>query len=126
VAITNLYRAQDLDTDAAVDAYAGQRLPERGPVFATTLGVRYAAPARSRFDGYGVKLTNWGRQNPDAALPYYAQSAAFTTTDAYIGYRVTPRTILTLRGNNLLGARYAYYNGYPMPGASYTLELRTK
>jgi vitamin B12 transporter len=126
LAITNLYRAQDLDTDANVDTYAGQRLPGRGPVFATTLGVHYTAPAWSRFDGYGVKLTNWGAQSPDPTLPYYAQSAAFTTTNAYVGYRVTPRTILTLRGDNLLGARYAYYNGYPMPGPSYTLELRTK
>jgi vitamin B12 transporter len=126
LAITNLYRAQDLDTSAAVDTYAGQRLPGRGPAFATTLGFHYSAPAYTRFDGYGVKFTNWGQQNPSAFEPYYAQSAAFTTTNAYIGYRVTPRTILTLRADNLLGARYAYYNGYPMPGPSYTLELRSK
>ena len=126
LAITNLYRAQDLDTNTAVDPYSGQRLPGRGPVFATTLGTTYTAPAQSRFDGFGVKITNWGQQSPNATEPYYAQSAAFTTTDAYIGYRITPKTVLTLRGDNLLGARYAYFNGYPMPGPSYTLELRSR
>ncbi|HTA39633.1 MAG TPA: TonB-dependent receptor, partial [Candidatus Acidoferrales bacterium] len=126
LSITNLYSAQDLDTNASIDPYAGQRLPGRGPVFATTVGATYTAPGRSRFDGFGVKITNWGQQSPSPAEPYYAQSAAFTTANAYIGYRVTPKTILTLRGNNILGARYAYYNGYPMPGASYTLELRSR
>jgi vitamin B12 transporter len=126
LAVTNLYRAQDLDTNSAVDPYSGQRLPERGPTFATTLGLHYTAPAWSRFDGYGVKLTSWGQQNPDAALPYYAQSAAFTTTDAYVGYRVARKAVLTLRGYNLLGARYAYYNGYPMPGPSFAVELRSR
>jgi vitamin B12 transporter len=126
LAITNLYRAQDLDTDPAVDPYSGGRLPGRGPVFATTLGAHYTAPGWSRFDGYGVKITSWGQQSPNANEPYYAQSAAFTTLNAYAGYRITPKAILTLRGNNLLGARYAYYNGYPMPGPSYTLELRSR
>jgi vitamin B12 transporter len=126
LAITNLYSAQDLDTNPAVDPYSGQRLPDRGPVFATTLGATYSAPARSRFDGFGVKITNWGQQSPEATEPYYAQAAAFTTTNAYVGYRITPKTVLTLRGNNLLGARYAYYNGFPMPGPSYTLELRSR
>jgi vitamin B12 transporter len=126
LSITNLYRAQDLDSNLAVDPYSGGRIPGRGPTFATTLGVQYTAPAWSRFDGYGVKLTSWGQQSPDPALPYYAQSAAFTTTNAYVGYRIAPKAILTLRGYNLLGARYAYYNGYPMPGPSYALEVRSK
>jgi vitamin B12 transporter len=126
LAITNLYSAQDLDTNSAVDPYSGQRLPGRGPVFATALGTTYTAPARSRFDGFGVKITNWGQQSPSSAEPYYAQSAAFTTTNAYVGYRITPKTVLTLRGDNVLGARYAYFNGYPMPGPSYTLELRSR
>ena len=73
-----------------------------------------------------MKITNSGQQSPNATEPYYAQSAAFTTTNAYVGYRITPKTVLTLRGDNLLGARYAYFNGYPMPGPSYTLELRSR
>ncbi|HEY1867360.1 MAG TPA: TonB-dependent receptor, partial [Candidatus Cybelea sp.] len=44
--VTNLYRAQDLDNNT--------RLPGRGPVFAVSLGVRYAAPPPSRFDGFGI------------------------------------------------------------------------
>jgi vitamin B12 transporter len=126
VAITNLYRAQDLDTDPGTDPYSGQRIPGRGPTFQTTLGLRYTAPGRSRFDGYGVKITSWGAQNPASYLPYYAQSAAFTTTDAYVGYRIAPKAVLTLRGYNLLGARYAYYNGYPMPGRSFVVEMRSR
>ncbi len=126
LSVTNLYRAQDLDGDTSVDPYAGQRLPGRGPTFATTLGVRYAAPPAGRFDDWDVNVTSWSAQSPNASLPYWAQSAAFTTLNAFFGYRVAPRTVLVLRGDNLLGARYAYYNGYPMPGASFTLELRTR
>jgi vitamin B12 transporter len=126
LSITNLYRAQDLDSDSAVDPYAGQRLPGRGPTFATAIGLRYAAPRSGHLDDSGVTLTSWGQQSPSASLPYWAQSAAFTTVDAYFGYRVGPQEVLVLRGNNLLGARYAYYNGYPMPGSSFVLELRTR
>lgn len=124
--VTNLYRAQDLDSDPSVDVYAGQRLPGRGPTFATTLSMRYAAPPTGYFDDWGISMTSWGQQNPDLSLPYWAQSAAFTTLNAYFGFRVAPRAVLILRGYNVLGARYAYYNGYPMPGPSFTVELRTR
>jgi vitamin B12 transporter len=126
LAVMNLYRAQDFDTDPNVDPYAGQRLPGRGPTFATTATVRYDPPAWQRFGGWGVDLRSWGQQSPDASLPYYAQSAAFTTLNGFIAYRIAPRAVLAVRGYNLLGARYAYYNGYPMPGASFAIELRSR
>lgn len=120
--VTNLYRAQDLDTDS--------RLPGRGPVFAVGLGLRYAAPPVSRFDGFGVVVQTQGPQ--ESADPYlspaYAvyQPATFTQVDGYIGYRVTPRLLLTLRGYNLGDDRYALYAGYPMPGRSFAVELRSR
>ncbi len=88
--------------------------------------MRYAAPPTGYFDDWGISMTSWGQQNPDLSLPYWAQSAAFTTLNAYFGFRVAPRAVLILRGYNVLGARYAYYNGYPMPGPSFTVELRTR
>jgi vitamin B12 transporter len=126
VSVTNLYRAQDLDSDPSVDVYAGQRLPGRGPTFATALSMRYAAPPTGYFDDCGISVTSWGQQNPEVSLPYWQQSAAFTTLNAYFGYRLAPHAVLVLRGYNVLNARYAYYNGYPMPGASFTVELRTR
>ncbi len=117
--VTNLYRAEDLET--------GQRIVGRGPVFAATLGLRYAAPRESRFDSLGVTLTSNGLAEPaNATLPWYAQASAFTTVDAYVAYRVAPKLALALRGYNLLGDRYAVFNGYPMPGPSWALELRSR
>jgi vitamin B12 transporter len=120
--ITNLYRAQDLDTDS--------RLPGRGPVFAVSLGLRYTAPPNSRFDGFDVVAQTQGPQeSPDPYLsPVYAvyQPATFTQVDGYVGYRVTPRLILALRGYNLGNDRYAMYAGYPMQGRSFTVELRSR
>jgi vitamin B12 transporter len=124
--LTDLYEAQDLDT--------GTRLPGRGPVLSMTTGLRYVASAGGRFDGLGVKLTSNGlSEQPQYIVPYstvptppYAQAAASTLVDAYAGYRVSPKLVLTLRGYNLLDDRYATFNGYPMPGRSFALELRSK
>jgi vitamin B12 transporter len=120
--ITNLYRAQDLDSDS--------RLPGRGPVFAVSLGLRYVAPPASRFDGFQITSTTQGAQEaPDPFLsPAYAayQPAAFTNVSAYVGYRLTPHLVLALRGYNLGNDRYAIYAGYPMPGRSFAVELRSR
>lgn len=118
--VTDLYRAQDLDDQT--------RIAGRGPVLALRAGVRYSAPAYSRFDGFGVGLTAAGGQGAfDASLPYYAQSnAGYSTLGGYVGYRIAPRMILTLRGFNLLDDRYAVVSGYPMPGRSFALELRSR
>lgn len=119
--VTNLYRAQDLDT--------GERIVGRGPVFTATLDLRYVTDPRSRFDGAGLTVANGGIAEPVPAgttLPPWAQAQAFTTVGAYAGWRVMPRAILTVRGYNLLDDRYAVYNGYPMPGTGFGVELRSK
>jgi vitamin B12 transporter len=117
LSVTNLYRAQDLDTQT--------RIVGRGPVFAAVAGFRYVTASSSRFDGAGVTIQNTGLQEPPSdGYPYYAQAAAATTVAAYAGYRVTPNAVLVLRGFNLLDDRYASYNGYPMPGPGVTVEVR--
>lgn len=122
VGITNLYRAQDLDSDT--------RLPGRGPVFAVNLGLRYIAPPQSRFDGFNVVADTQGPQ--ESTYPYlpaaYAvyQPATFTVVNGYAGYRLGPRVIVALRGYNLGNDRYAVYAGYPMPGRSFAIEMRSR
>lgn len=117
--VTNLYRAQDLDTQT--------RIVGRGPVFATVLGFRYVTSPSNRFDGAGVTIGNNGSFEPAASYePYYAQSQAYTTVDAYAGFRVAPTLLLTVRGYNLLDDRYAIYNGFPMPGPGMAVELRSR
>ncbi len=120
--VTNLYRAEDLAT--------GARIPGRGPVFAVTLALSYDAPLGRRFDGFKIAVRTQGAQElADPFLaPAYAsyQPATFTDVDAYLGYRLTPALVLGVRGYNLGDARYALYAGYPMPGRSFGVELRSK
>jgi vitamin B12 transporter len=120
--VTNLYRAQDLDTQT--------RLPGRGPVFAVTAGLRYRALAASRFDGFAIEARTQGPQEaPDPFLsPAYAayEPSTFTQVDAYAGYRLSPLLLVAIRAYNLGNDRYALYAGYPMPGRSFSLELRTR
>jgi vitamin B12 transporter len=119
---TNLYKAQDLDADA--------RIAGRGPVFSVTPGLEYIAPPASRFDGFKITAATQGPQeNPDPYLSsMYAvyEPSTFTVVNAYVGYRVTPQMVLALRGYNLGDDRYAIYAGYPMPGRSFAVELRTR
>ncbi|HVN68377.1 MAG TPA: TonB-dependent receptor [Candidatus Binatia bacterium] len=120
--VTNLYRAQDLDT--------GSRLPGRGPVFGVNLGLKYVTTAASRFDGFNVVFATQGPQ--ESADPYLApqyaayQPATFTTVNAYAGYRIARDLIFAVRGYNLGDDRYALYAGYPMPGRSFAVELRSR
>lgn len=120
--VTNLYRAQDLDTDT--------RLPGRGPVFAANLGLRYVAPPQSRFDGFNIVMQTQGPQeNADPYLsPIYStyQPSTYTLVNGYAGYRFGAHLILSLRGYNLGNDRYAMYAGYPMPGRSFSLEMRSR
>jgi vitamin B12 transporter len=122
VDVTNLYRAQDLDTDS--------RLPGRGPVFAVGVGLRYVAPASSRFDGFKIVAQTQGPQEaPDPYLaPVYSvyQPSTFTQIDAYAGYRLAQQVLLVVRGYNLGNDRYALYAGYPMPGRSVVVEVRSR
>lgn len=117
--VTNLYRAQNLDSQT--------RITGRGPVFATVLGLRYVTLPSSGFDGAGVTITGNSAFEPAASYePYYAQSQAYTTVDGYAGFRVARTLVLSLRGFNLLDARYAVYNGFPMPGPGFAVELRSR
>ncbi|HZY97648.1 MAG TPA: TonB-dependent receptor [Candidatus Cybelea sp.] len=118
--VTNVYRAEDLAT--------ASRIPGRGPVFAVTLGLRYSAPPNSRFDGFNFAVRTQGPQelpNPFLSTAYSVyQPATFTDVEGYVGYRITPALILALRGFNLGNDRYALYAGFPMPGRSFSVELR--
>lgn len=120
--ITNLYRAQDLEADS--------RIPGRGPVFAVSLGLRYVSKSNSRFDGFDIVARTQGPQESDDPYlaPAYAvyQPSTFTVVDGYAGYRLTPRLVAALRGYNLGNDRYALYAGYPMPGRSFAVELRSR
>ncbi|MBV9233238.1 MAG: TonB-dependent receptor [Candidatus Eremiobacteraeota bacterium] len=120
--VTNIYRAQDLATAA--------RIPGRGPVFAATLGLRYESPENRRFDGFKIAVRAAGAQEvPDPFLsPRYAvyQPAPFADVQAYVGYRITRSLVLGLRGENLGDDRYAMYAGFPMPGRSVSIELRSR
>jgi outer membrane cobalamin receptor len=117
--VTNLYRAQNLDTQ--------ERITGRGPVFSTVLGFRYVTLPSNRFDGAAVTISSNGAFEPPASYePYYAQSQAYTTVDAYAGFRIAPELLLTLRGFNLLDDRYAVWNGFPMPGPGVAVELRSR
>ena len=127
--LTNLYEANDL--------VANTRLDGRGPVFKSRLGLQYAAPNSSQFDGFGVYATIEGpRGYVNYAAPSYDQPAEFTRIDAFVSYRVTKQLLLTVRGNNLGNERYADFGSfnpgnaafylYPMPGRSFSVEVRTR
>jgi outer membrane receptor protein involved in Fe transport len=129
LSVTDLYRAQDLVT--------GTRLDDRGPVFTVGLGLDYTPPAWSRFDGFGVEITNEGpRGIVDPSAPAYDQPAAFTRVDAYAGFRIFAHAVLAVRGYNLGNDRYSEFGTYslpsvpfyafPMPGRSFAVELRTR
>lgn len=117
--ITDLYRAEDLDTLT--------RLSGRGPVLQTRLGFMYRPAATKSFDGFGISATTEGSQGAyDPTLPAFAQSLGYTRVDAYLGYRIGRHAALTLRGYDLGNERYAQFSGYPLPGRSFTLEIRTR
>ncbi len=90
--------------------------------------MRYIPARDSRFDGFTIAARTQGpqeSQDPYLAPIYSAyQPSTFTTVDASVGYRVTPQLVLALRGYNLGNDRYAIYAGYPMPGRSFSVELR--
>lgn len=127
--VTNLYEANDLRTGARLDA--------RGPVFKARTTIVYAAPARSNWDSYGILATTEGaRGYVNYALPTFDQPVPFTRFDAFLSYRIAPRAILSLRAWNLTNQRYAEfgsfdqssspYDYYPLPGRSFSIELRTR
>lgn len=129
VSVTNLYRAEDLDT--------GARISERGPTFTVGSGIVFLAARASRFDGFGIELLAEGpRGIINGSLPAFAQPVAYARVDAYAGYRITPQLALILRGFDLTNARYSEFGtyspssvafyAYPVPGRSFSVELQAR
>jgi vitamin B12 transporter len=115
---TDLYTAENLTTN--------NRLPN-DPVMTVNLGLKFV-PARSGIFG-GAEI--WERVvgqrgNVDYTQPLFFQPAAYSNLTAYVDFRVAPKIDLYLRGYNLGDERYADVSGYPMPGRSFALELRTR
>jgi hypothetical protein len=129
VDVTNLYRAEDLDT--------GARIAGRGPTFTIGSGFDYVAAPQRRFDGFGVELLAKGpRGIVSASLPSFDQPVGYVRIDAYVGYRILPQLALVVRGFDLTNARYSEFGtyspssvalyAYPMPGRSFAVELQTR
>jgi len=116
--VTNLYRAQDLDSDTRING--------RGPVFGANLELAYGG--RGIVDDAAIDVRSEGaRSSVDLSAPAFDQAVAYSRIDAFVRLRLGPRALLTLRGFNLGNERYAEIaNGYPMPGRSYALELSTR
>jgi outer membrane receptor protein involved in Fe transport len=117
--VTNLYRAQNVDT--------GARLAN-DPVFAANLRLDYlAGNAPTIVDSLGFSVRMAGERGVvDHTAPLFDQPAAFTNLDAYLRLRAGRSMLVTLRGYNLGNERYAAVGGYPMPGRAFMLELSTK
>ncbi|HTX55514.1 MAG TPA: TonB-dependent receptor [Candidatus Acidoferrales bacterium] len=115
---TDLYLAQDLDAQA--------RLPD-DPVFTVTLGLRYTGGPRELLDEAGISERAVGERGfVDPTQPLFYQPAAYSTLTAYARFRLAPRLLLTLRGYDLGNERYAEVAGYPMPGRTFAIELRSR
>jgi vitamin B12 transporter len=115
---TDLYRAQNLDTE--------ERLPN-DPVISANLRLDYTAPASSTLDSFGVALRSAGnRAAVDLTASAFDQAVAYTNVDAYVRVRAGHDLLVSLRGFNLGNERYAAVRGYPLPGRSFALELSTK
>ncbi len=114
---TNLYRAQDV--------YLGTRLPN-DPVFTVNTLLTFQGSQHGLFADGGISIRNAGQRQPfDPTIPQFAQSAAYTTSDAFVRLRVLPRTLLALHAYNFGNEQYAQVSGYPMPGRTFTVELTT-
>ena len=117
--VTDLYRAQNVDT--------GARLPN-DPVISADLRLDYTAhSARNVVDSFGAIVAMSGpRGAADMALPEFDRAGAYTSLNAYLRLRAGRDMLLTIRGYNLGNERYAAVSGYPLPGRSFALELSTK
>jgi outer membrane cobalamin receptor len=119
--VTDLYLAQDLVTQS--------RLPDDA-VFTVNLGLQYAGGPRALLSAAGIAERAVGQRTTattpiDPTEPAFYQPVAYSDLTAYASLRVAPHALLTLRGYNLGNERYAEVSGYPMPGRTFALELRT-
>ena len=130
--ITDLYRAQDLTTNA--------RIYGRGPVLSSRLTLDYlsANPSRTGFRSWGITASTAGLRNDPADEVYYdingnpqpnppfAQAVGYTNLSAFVRWNLARHTTITLRGDNLGNERYALVSGYPMPGRNFSVEISTR
>ncbi len=118
LAVTDLYRAQDVD--------AAARLPHDA-IFTVDLGLDIAGRDRSILNDAGISVRAVGQRDAlDQTLPSFAQAAAYSTTDAFARFRLAPRVLIALRAYNIGNERYADLSGYPMPGRTFSLELTNR
>ena len=111
--IVDLYRALDLTTTAT-------RLPRR-PVFTVNGGIEYQAVSRAaRLVALGILSASVGERDPGGGAPAYSR------IDAYARIRVARDAIVSLRGYNLGGERYAEVPGYPLPGRALRIDLSNR
>jgi vitamin B12 transporter len=116
--ITDLYRAQNLDTQT--------RLPNQ-PVMTANLRLDYTGARSSVLDSWGVWVHVAGaRGSVDPTQALFFQPAAYTTANAYLRVRAGRDALVTLRGYNLGNERYAAVSGYPAPGRSFIVEVSTR
>jgi vitamin B12 transporter len=115
---TDLYAALDRSTDS--------RLPN-DPVVTVNVGFAIAAAPSGIFGGAGISQRLVGARGPvTPSLPTFFQPVAYADLDAFVALRLNRRLELFVRGYNLGDERYAEVSGYPMPGRSFALELKTK
>jgi len=116
--LTNLYLAQNLDTNT--------RMPNQPPVTAN-VRLDYTAHGPSVLESWGVWVhTSGARGVVDPSQPLFYQPAPYTTVNAYLRVRAGGHGVMALRGYNLGNERYAAVGGYPMPGRSFAVELSAK
>jgi vitamin B12 transporter len=121
--VTDLYAAQNLT--------ANTRLPN-DPVFTANIGIKFSPARTGLFGGAEIWERVVGQRGPvDYTQPLFFQPAAYSNLTAYVDLRVVPKFDLYLRGYNLGNERYSDVkgfglSGYPMPGRSFALELRTR
>ena len=120
--VTNLYRAQDLDTDT--------RLPGRGPVFAVRPGCVTSRRQRAASTDLQSSRERKARKRaPDPFLsPAYAvyQPATFTQVDAYVGYRLSPRLVVAIARLQPRQRSLRALRGISDAGTFVRLEMRSR
>jgi vitamin B12 transporter len=114
LSVTDLFRAVD-QTPGADEA----RLP-RDPVFQTALAI--ARPLGCSAFGFGIDFNTVGAHDEAGA----SGVGAYTNIDAYTRFRLSPQTILSIRGLDLGDERYAPVFGFPAPGRRLEVEVATQ
>jgi vitamin B12 transporter len=114
---TDLYTALNLSNDT--------RLPNDA-VMTVNLGMQIAGAPEGPFGGAGISERLVGNRGPvDETQPLFFQPVAYANLSAFVDFRIDRRLHVFVRGYNLGDERYAEVAGYPMPGRSFALELRT-